>query len=244
VAKDGRPLTVEAQIEVATVNGRRVALESTRDVTQMRAWAARQQLLLNELTHRVKNTLTVIQGMVRQTWRHSAGVEDFVDRLEGRILALAGAHKLLVESAWRGADLRRLVEVQLAAYISEGRDKIRLKGQPVVLPPDIATPLGLILHELATNAAKYGSLSVEGGHVQLSWAMTSANGNEQARLTVEWAEKGGPAVKPPSSLGFGSRLINEAVPGARARQDFRREGLVCTLEFPLPEAGDVGHQDP
>jgi two-component system CheB/CheR fusion protein len=237
VAKDGRQLIVEAQIELATVNGRRYALESTRDVTQMRAWAARQELLLNELTHRVKNTLTVIQSMVRQTWRHSHGGEDFVERLEGRIMALAGAHKLLIDSDWRGADLRRLVEAQLAPHLAEGRRRVRLSGEPVVLPSDVATPLGLILHELATNAVKYGALSTEGGQVELSWRVAPPrSGNEPAQLTVSWTESGGPPVEKPSSLGFGSRLITQAVPGARVRQDFQRDGLVCTLEIPLPEA--------
>jgi two-component system CheB/CheR fusion protein len=237
VAKDGRQLIVEAQIELATVNGRRYALESTRDVTQMRAWAARQELLLNELTHRVKNTLTVIQSMVRQTWRHSHGGEDFVERLEGRIMALAGAHKLLIDSDWRGADLRRLVEAQLAPHLAEGRRRVRLSGEPVVLPSDVATPLGLILHELATNAVKYGALSTEGGQVELSWRVAPPrSGNEPAQLTVSWTESGGPPVEKPSSLGFGSRLITQAVPGARVRQDFQRGGLVCTLEIPLPEA--------
>jgi len=221
---------------MAELNGRRRALESTRDVTQMHAWATRQQLLLSELTHRVKNTLTVVQGLVRQTWRHSGGVDDFVDRLEGRILALAGSHKLLVDSDWAGADLRRLMEVQLAAYVAGDRQRIRLEGEPVVLPPDVATPLGLILHELATNAVKYGALSVEGGHVALAWNVARPKpGNEQARLTVVWAERGGPPVEKPSSLGFGSRLIAEAVPGVRAKQDFVREGVVCTLDIPLTE---------
>jgi two-component system CheB/CheR fusion protein len=241
VAKDGKPLIVEAQIELATVSGRRIALESTRDVTQVRAWAARQQLLLNELTHRVKNTLTVIQSMVRQTWRHSHGAEDFVQRLEGRIMALAGAHKLLIDSDWGGADLRRLAETQLGANIADGRGRIHLEGEPVILPADVATPLGLILHELATNAVKYGSLSQDGGQVDLSWTVAPrTSGNEQARLRVIWAEKGGPPVEKPSSLGFGSRLITEAVPGVRTKQDFAREGVVCTLDIPLPEPGHEG----
>jgi two-component system CheB/CheR fusion protein len=246
VAKDGRPLIVEAQIEMAAANGRRYVLESTRDVTQIRASAARQQLLLSELTHRVKNTLTVVQSMVRQTWRHSHGGEDFVHRLEGRILAMAGSHKLLIDSDWGGADLRRLVETQLAANLSDGRRRVRLTGKPIVLPPDIATPLGLIMHELATNAVKYGALSSDGGHVDLTWSVAPARGgNEQAQLTVVWSEKGGPPVEKPSSLGFGSRLITEAVPGVRAKQDFAPDGVVCTLEIPLPEPDherDVANQ--
>jgi two-component system CheB/CheR fusion protein len=154
VARDGKALTVDARLEVVDVNGGRLVLESARDVTDSKALEARQRLLLAELTRRVKNTLTVVQSLVHQTWRSSGSKEDFMQRLDGRIAALANSHKLLVESDWRGADLRDLIESQLGAYAVEKR--VNLSGEPVTLPADIATPFGLVLHELATNAAKYG----------------------------------------------------------------------------------------
>ena len=131
----------------------------------------RQQLLLGELTHRVKNTLTVVQAIAHQTQRHSPSPEDFIERFDGRLAALAGAHSLLVGSKWRGADLAAIAHSQLDAYRSaDNPDRMRIEGEPVTLPADLATPFGLVLHELATNAAKHGALSRPGGAVTLRWS--------------------------------------------------------------------------
>src|SRR5690606_24522735 len=144
------------------------------------------QLLLSELTHRVKNTLTVVQSMARQTLRHTASGEEFVERFEGRLSALANSHKLLVESEWAGADLRALIRSELGAHAIGGSGRFRLDGEPVILPPDLATPFGLVLHELATNATKYGALSIDDGYVILSWTVFS--GNDHVMLRVVWRE--------------------------------------------------------
>jgi two-component system CheB/CheR fusion protein len=232
--KDGRELTVETRIQLQTVDGRRLVLESTRDVTERKLWEQRQRLLLGELSHRVKNTLAVVQAIAHRTLRDSASTEDFVERFDGRLLALAGAHNLLIKSDWQGADLSELARTQLEPYTSANPDRLRLQGEPVLLTADIATPFGLVLHELATNAAKHGALSREQGTVNVSWRISDRN--NQSVLTVVWREKGGPPVKQPTASGLGSKLIDHAIPGAKISREFQTDGLVCAMELPLPAA--------
>lgn len=139
--KDGRELIIESRIILETVGGQQLALESTRDVTERKAWDTQQRLLLRELTHRVKNTLTVVQSIAHQTRRFSKSYEEFTDRLDGRLAALAGAHSLLVDSDWRGADLATLAQKQFEPYAGGNTDRVRIKGGPMFLPADLATPV-------------------------------------------------------------------------------------------------------
>ena len=155
--RTGGSLIVEAHLDLEVVEGRRLVLESVRDVTQRRALQQRQQLLLGELTHRVKNTLAVVQAIAHQTEVTSGSPAQFVERFSGRLVALANAHGLLVQSDWQGADLAALTRVQLQPYASDGRTAPAHRGPAVSLPAELATPFGLVLHELATNAAKYGA---------------------------------------------------------------------------------------
>jgi two-component system CheB/CheR fusion protein len=231
VAKDGRRLITEARIEMISVGDKRYVLESARDVTQSSALVERQHLLLNELTHRVKNTLTVIQSMVHQTWRSSASREEFVERIDGRIAALANSHKLLVDSEWEGADLHSLVESQVLHYAGDAPKRVRISGPPTRLPPHVATPLGLVLHELATNAAKYGALSTPTGSIDLKWRVEARN--PKPFLVVAWEEAGGPPIRNTSRLGFGSRLIRQGIPGSVVRHEFVETGVICVAEIPL-----------
>ncbi len=236
--KDGRQLTVETQIVLETIDGRRLALESTRDITERKRWEERRELLLSELSHRVRNTLAVIQAVARHTLRHSTSKEDFVDRFEGRLAALANIHRLLMESKWKGADLGALVQQELNPYVGDNPNRLRFEGEPILLPADVAAPFGLVLHELATNAAKYGPLSEHAGRIDVNWTTTVRNNKRNLRLI--WKEEDGPAVKVPSSRGFGTALIDTAIPGAVVNRDFRRKGLVCTIELALPEATNNG----
>jgi two-component system CheB/CheR fusion protein len=190
-------------------------------------------LLLGELAHRVKNTLSVVQSIAHQTLRSSASADDFIERFGGRLLALGTAHSLLVQSDWHGADLGALARIQLEPYISDNPDRLRIEGEPVLLPADLATPFGLVLHELATNASKYGSLAHSKGTVTVSWSTKLRN--DRCILTVIWREKDGPAVKAPGKTGFGSTLIEKGIPDASVAREYRQDGLVCTIEFPLPE---------
>jgi two-component system CheB/CheR fusion protein len=235
--KDGHDLTVESRIELVQLDGgRRMVFESTRDITERKQWDTRQKLLLGELTHRVKNTLAVVQAIARQTLRSSESNDDFIEHFDGRLAALSRAHGLLVESDWRGANLAALARQELEPYTSERPERLQLKGPAIILPADLATPVGLVLHELATNSTKYGSLSRRNGTVNLSWNLNS--GNDPQVLSVLWEERGGPAVESPKRAGFGSLLIESSIPGAKVDREFRSKGLVCKIDLPLPRPID------
>jgi two-component system, chemotaxis family, CheB/CheR fusion protein len=236
--KEGRLLTVESRIQLESVDGHRLVLESIRDITERKQLEERQRLLLRELSHRVKNTLAVVQAISHQSLRSSHSAEEFVARFDGRIAALASAHNLLVETNWRGADLAALARQQLEPYAPEGENRWTMEGEPVLLPADLATPFGLVLHELATNAVKHGALSHPDGKVNLSWSLSS--GNNPSVLTVVWGEKNGPPAEQTASRGFGTALIENGIRGAKVNREFRPEGLLCTIEVPLPEAEDDG----
>ncbi len=238
--KDGRELTIETRIVLETMGGKRLALESTRDVTELKQWEQRQQLLLGELAHRVRNTLAVVQAIAHQSMRTSKSSEEFVQRFDGRLAALAGAHTLLVNSEWEGADLAALASSQLEPYTSENPNRVRIGGEPVTLPADLATPFGLILHELATNAAKHGSLSRPTGSVIVEWTVTR---NDPRLLKVVWHEQGGPPVQQPVTSGFGSALIENGISSATVKREFKRTGLICTIELPLAKPAENGSGD-
>ncbi len=231
--RDGRVLTVESQIDLVTLSTRRLMLESTRDLTDRKRWEGEQRLLLHELTHRVKNTLAVVQSIAHQTWRTAGGQDNFIERFEGRLVALATAHKLLVDSEWTGAELGRLAHDQLQPYVGVDGGRLRMDGEPIILPPDLATPFGLVLHELATNAAKYGALAGDDGYVILGWTLDRQV--TPPRLTVVWKEVDGPPVLPPDATSFGSILIERSLPAATVSRDFPPEGVVCTIRIDLPD---------
>jgi two-component system, chemotaxis family, CheB/CheR fusion protein len=230
-AKDGRMLIVEAHLDLEQVDGRRLVLESTRDVTQRKALQERQQLLLGELTHRVKNTLAVVQSIAHQTEITSRSPADFVERFTGRLAALANAHGLLVQSEWQGADLRALTRMQLRPYAVDSTQRLRIEGPPITLPSELATPFGLVLHELATNAAKYGALANSSGKVRVQWEVSKANGARDLRLV--WHETGGPTPAKSAPAGLGTDLIEHAIPGALVQRELHEGGLVCTIKLTL-----------
>lgn len=195
-----------------------------QDVTERKNWEKRQAMLLRELSHRVKNTLAVVQSLARQTLRSSPSTGRFVEAFEGRIRSLAASHSLLTEADWRGAMLENIIRHQVAALVDEGQDRIRLKGPALLLSAEVATQLGLVLHELATNAAKYGALSGPAGRVDIVWTVT------KTRLRLVWREHGGPRITgEPEHAGFGSILIASST--IRATRCFRPGGLICKLEF-------------
>jgi two-component system CheB/CheR fusion protein len=230
--KDGRALTVESKIELVVIGERRLVLESTRDVSGQREFERRQQLLMGELAHRVKNTLAVVQSLARQTLRSSGSPQDFVERFEGRLAALTSAHKILYGSDWEGADLGTLARLQLDPHISGGSARLTIEGEPVRLPADLAMPFALVLHELSTNAAKYGALSTAKGQVSLSWR--TELGNPGRLLTAVWREQNGPHIAPPATKGLGGLLIESGLPSATVTRDFDEAGLVCTIVVEIP----------
>ena len=186
----------------------------------------RQALLMREVNHRARNALAVVQSIVRLT--RADNPADFVATIEGRIGAIAHAHTLLAESSWTSASLRRLLERELAAY---GLERTELSGADLILNPGAAQPFALAIHELATNAAKYGALSSPSGRLRVSWRDDAAGGG--VRLT--WRECGGPVVQPPSRQSFGSTLIGMAVRqqiGGMVEHHWNPQGLVCELLIP------------
>ena len=197
-----------------------------QDITERKNWEKRQAMLLRELSHRVKNTLAVVQSVARQTLRSSPDPRSFVEAFEGRIRSLAASHSLLTEAAWSGAKLDTIIHHQVAAMVNDYHGRFRLRGPDVVLSAEMATQLGLVLHELATNAAKYGALSVPDGGVDILWSVT------RNRLRLMWREHGGPRIeKPPAFSGFGTLLITSSA--TKVAQRFTPDGLVCKLEFAL-----------
>jgi two-component system, chemotaxis family, CheB/CheR fusion protein len=202
----------------------------------LREGEARQRLLLGELTHRVRNILTVIQAIARHTLRGDQTSKELIERFEGRLSALASAHSLMVESEWKGAGLAELAQQQLAAYVPQKADRLRIAGEPVLLPADIATPFGLVLHELAVNAAKHGAFSDRSGEVALTWSVSRGGNPGGLLLHFEWRETGGPTVKSSAPAGFGSTLIESAIPNGQVKREFRGKGVVCTIDVPLSAA--------
>jgi two-component system, chemotaxis family, CheB/CheR fusion protein len=184
----------------------------------------------------VKNILTVVQAIATQTARETPGGRDFIDLLRGRLLALAGAHDLLVQSEWKGADLQTLLRSTLQPYESKRPKRIQISGDPVLLPSAIATPFGLVVHELAVNAAKHGALSVPNGNVEVSWTTKAIDGTK--RLNLLWREEGGPAADKVKPAGAGSSLIEHALPDARIPRKFAPSGLICSIELALPPPDD------
>lgn len=232
--KSGTNITVESRLQLEPVDGRRLVLESARDVGERKNWEQQQHLLLHELTHRVKNILAVAQSMARMTLQTSATPTQFVEAFEGRLAAMGRSHTLLVDADWKGADFEALARVQLEPYLEEGTEQIRLSGPPLMLNPILTTPFGLVLHELATNAAKYGALSQPGGTVDLTWSVVrDPEGN---KLHVKWNETTSWTIEPAGTSGFGSRLIEVSIPGAKVERKFEPSGLKCSLTVPLDAA--------
>lgn len=201
------------------------------DITERKRREETLQLLAAELDHRIKNTMAMVQSVARQTLRNAVSVAMAAEALDSRLCAMSQAHDLLTQERWVGADLRELAKQTAAVH---GGRQIRLDGGPVRLPPRLALSIALALHELATNAVKYGALSSEGGQVYLGWSVEPAA--DASGLTIRWEETGGPVVEAPTRRGFGTRLIEgnlAAEPGGEVRLDFRPEGVVCTMQVQL-----------
>jgi PAS domain S-box-containing protein len=198
----------------------------TVDITDRKDAEERQALLAREVDHRARNALALVQSIVRLT--RSDTIKSYIAAVDGRIGALSRAHTLLAQSRWQGADLARLVDEELAPY-RMGETEITASGPDVSLEPRTAQTLALALHELSTNAAKYGALSVMSGCVQLTWELRPEN------LVLRWTESGGPSVQPPASQGFGIRVISASIErqlDGEATFEWLPEGLRCSLAVP------------
>nr|WP_255500319.1 MHYT domain-containing protein [Brevundimonas sp. P7753] len=237
IRDSGRWLQVRGRL-IRSRSGKPVKLAGViTDVTDRhQAFAAlatsehRQRLLINELNHRVKNTLATIQSIAALTARRSSSVEDFMRLFQPRLIALSDTHNLLTANGWERARLRDLVLQEFRPY---AEDQLRMQGPDVTLESEQALSMGLILHELVTNAAKYGALSnpdAAGGRVDVTWGEVDDDG----LIVLDWVESGGPAVTAPTQSGFGSRLIDTSVRGTlrgTATIDYAQDGLRCRLKF-------------
>jgi PAS domain S-box-containing protein len=200
----------------------------TVDITERKQIEQRQSLLTREVDHRAKNALAVVQSIVRLT--RGETVENYAGAIEGRIAALARVHTILSLSSWQGAKIGKLIAEELGPYCVGDEKQADFEGPEVELQPATAQTLALVLHELATNAIKYGALSSSSGRLKLVWELT------QNDLEIEWQEKGGPLVNEPSFKGFGTRSVIasiEAQLGGRAIFDWLPEGLYCRLSLPM-----------
>ena len=228
-ASDGRALIWEINSALTLDEaGRPLGLHAiARDVTERRRTEERQRLLVNELNHRVKNTLALVQGLALQSFRDGRSVAVARAAFQERLAALAAAHDLLTRESWEGATLAQLVEGAVGHH-NEAERRIEAAGPDVTLGPKAAVSLVMALHELATNAAKYGALSVPGGRVALRWTLDGEGG-----LRLEWRESGGPEVRPPEQRGFGLKMIERALSadlGGAVNVEFAPDGLVCRIE--------------
>jgi PAS domain S-box-containing protein len=207
------------------------------DITDLKAAEQRQRLLFDELNHRVKNTLAIVQSLARHTQRSKPDPQEFNRAFSERIMSLSRAHDLLTRTAWQGAPLRQVVSAALEPFtVHVGR--IGVEGDAVDLPASITITLALMLNELATNAAKFGALSTDAGRVEISWTVTPTGTQDGEGVIVEfvWQERGGPPVVPPKHRGFGSRLLAASAQQIKGELDaqFAPTGLRCRLRFPVP----------
>jgi two-component sensor histidine kinase len=209
------------------------------DISERKANEDQLRLLLRELTHRSKNLLAVIHAIARQTASRTRSVDDFLERFSARLCAIGCSHDLLVADDWQGASLRMLVEQQLYTHAHRFGEQIAIEGEDVILKPEAVHNLGLALHELATNAQKYGSLSQPEGQIRIQWKFCE----EASKLKLTWQERGGPKVSPPERSGFGRAMIENVV-GQALEGDvtlsFPEKGVHCEIVIPAAQVTSRG----
>jgi PAS domain S-box-containing protein len=234
VAKDGRRIDVSLTVSPLRDRSGRVvgASKVGRDISERKRAEKLQRILTDELSHRVKNTLATVQAIASQSLARSRSPSDFVASFGGRLQALANAHTLLTRSQMQGADVMALVNEQVLVGAAAG-DRISCSGPLVVLEPQVALHLALVLHELATNARKYGALSVPEGRLSVTWEVRTNGG---CSLHLGWKENDGPKVSAPRGHGFGRALIEQTVQshGGHVSVHYHRDGLTCEIDLPLP----------
>ena len=247
VLNSGQPLDRELQIfdgqilrwydfhvEPVWSRGQVVGLTSAVvDITARKEGEEHLRLLMREISHRSKNLLAIIQAMARQTARHAGSIDDFLNQFNARVQALARSHDLLVQEDWHGASMKDLLRMQLGPYVDADFTQVSIGGPPVLLKPETAQNLGLALHELASNASKYGALSVAAGKVTAHWKQLMDG--EPNGIELVWAEQGGPTVNVPKKRGFGSMLIQQNL--SRSLETdvdlrFEKDGLRCRIVIP------------
>ncbi len=237
IRKDGRVIWISVRSSpVRDAEGKLLYLvRVVQDITERKAAEQRAKLLIDELNHRVKNTLATVQSLASQSARGTPTPIAFRESFEGRLIALSKAHDQLTRHHWESADLRELASSSLAPYATA--ERLVLRGEDVVLRPRAVLTLAMAFHELATNAAKYGALSAPGGRIKIRWQPVRLEGGDgRALLQIDWLEEGGPPVCEPSQRGFGSKLIEGSIAAelsGSARLVFAPEGLRCEMLIAL-----------
>ncbi len=229
--RDGHELPVELSITRTEQFGEPVFLGFLRDITERRDAARRQELLIGELNHRVKNLLGVVSGIAHQTVRSSETLADFGPSFTGRLSSLARAHEVLTAGAWERSSLRALIESLVGDYLHGDDPPVGIAGDEVLLPPRQLLSISMVLHELLTNALKYGALASPDGRIAIVW---SAGGSG---VTLDWTETGLAGVTPPTRRGFGSKMIAISVAHelkGTSEREWHYHGLTFRLAFPLP----------
>jgi PAS domain S-box-containing protein len=222
-------------------NGGTALLKILRDETPSKLAEEQRVLLLNELNHRVKNTLATVQSIAEHTLRSGQVDAQTRHTLAQRLIALSDAHDVLVRENWAGADLRSIIDGVIAAHQNQEQSRFRLDGPPVRLSPQQAVSVSLVLHELTTNALKHGALTVATGFAVIAWNIAQ-DGSGRRYMTLLWKEAGGPKVAPPKKSGFGTRLIErsfEADQGGRARLTYDAAGLQCSIDLQLSSPDEI-----
>jgi PAS domain S-box-containing protein len=207
-----------------------LAVVTIQDITSRKQEEAHKQLLINELSHRAKNLLAIVQSLAQQSFKGPGTPAELLGRFEGRLGALSAAHGILTRERWESVPLRRLICDTYTAVRSDD-DRLKLDGPDIDLPPKVAVSLAMAVHELATNALKYGSLSNDKGFVSIRWE------TEAGRLRLRWKEEGGPPVQEPERRGFGSRMIERGLSaelGGIVTIRFEPDGVLCDVDAPMP----------
>jgi PAS domain S-box-containing protein len=205
------------------------------DITRRKSNESHLRLVMRELTHRSKNLLAVIQAMARQSAKHAVDTEHFLDQFNARLYALAMSHDLLVRESWYGASLDELIRSQLGHHLQGAAPPVEVSGPEIVLKPDAAQSLGLALHELSTNAAKYGALSDAAGRIEISWCRPETL---DVGVELSWVERGGPRVETPSRRGFGTLVIDHNLVralNATVAIEYDPAGLRCKIAIPADQ---------
>jgi PAS domain S-box-containing protein len=217
-------------------------LGTSTDVDDLLRLQERQQLLVAELQHRVRNILTVIRSVFERTMEAGGGAEELADHFRGRLDSLARTQVVVTRSATGLVDLEELIRDELLSVGASESDKLIIAGPEVALPPKAAESIGLAIHELTTNALKYGALRISNGKLRIEWSVNSCE-REGRRLVLRWVEEGVPAIPlKPAREGFGTELIREALPyrlGAETCLEIRGGGVRCSIAVPLPDGGEI-----
>lgn len=229
--KDGTEFAVEVNLSRQHIDGHSIATAVVRDVSDRKVEEKQRKLVTDEVAHRLRNTMAVINSIVTLTARNASSAADFAKTLLGRFAAISRTNESLIRGSWIEASLRELLDSELAPYRSDD-DRILLEGPDIAIDREVAVAMALVFHELATNASKYGALSVASGQLEVRWQVV---GSEARVLQVLWQETGGPAVVPPTRRGFGSELIasNLRGHGGTTELTYHVTGVTCSLRLPL-----------